>query len=197
MKRLEFKSVLDFTKRVCEVYEDETANHYVSVYGKYDFIKQVLQNLIVNGYPIGNEIELQDFEVDNYDKEFVLYLVEDGIIVEKVWHEKNEFHEAMYFYGYSNVAFVHDECNSALLKYVESKYVFEVAIAEDDVDDPGYRTNTIETVHISYNDRGLPCGFSKAWTTSENGVICSSAYLHFSNDIDILNEVAEKFGVKL
>lgn len=52
MKRLEFKSVLDFTKRVCEVYEDETANHYVSVYGKYDFIKQVLQNLIVNGYPI-------------------------------------------------------------------------------------------------------------------------------------------------
>lgn len=135
MKRFEFGSIYDFTQRVIEVFEDDLSEHYVSVYGKYDFIKQILEYLIGKGYPIANEINLQDYDVDEYGKEFVLYLIDDGINVEKVWHEKDEYHDAGYYYGESSVAFVHDECNAKLLKYIQSNIIFEVNIFdEEDVD---------------------------------------------------------------
>lgn len=146
MKRFEFGTVYDFTQRVIEVFEDELSEHYVSVYGKYDFIKQVLEYLIGEGYPIANEINLQDYDVDEYGKEFVLYLIEDGINVEKVWHKKDEYHDAGYYYGESSVAFVHDKCNSKLLKYIQSNIIFEVNIFDEedaDITDSYYKADIV------------------------------------------------------
>ena len=98
------------------------SEYFVGVYGKYDFIKHVLENLIINGCSIANEIELCDYDVDHYNKEFVLYLSNDGINVEKIWRN------GRYLFSGSDVALIHDECNSKLLKYIDSNNVFEVAI---------------------------------------------------------------------
>lgn len=202
LKRLEFGSTYDFTQRVSDVFEDDLSEHHVAVYGKYDFIKEVLENLIGDGYLIGMEIELENHEIDGYSQEFVLYLTEEGITVEKMWDEGDECYAGRYFGSESNVAFVHGECNSKLLKYIQSNIMFEINIFDKDEKDVKYYkiqdTQSGTTVtHVSRDKDGVPCGFTKSWTTNENGVVCSSVYSHFTNDTESLYDIAKEFGVKL
>lgn len=100
--------------------------HLISVYGKYDVIKPLLEDLIMSGVEIANEIELQEYAVAHYDKEFVLYLSEYGVNVEKAYCDGN------YLYGAGNISFVHEDCSSKLLSYVQSKTVYEFGIVDGD-----------------------------------------------------------------
>lgn len=194
MKRLEFGSTYDFTQRVSDVFEDDLSEQRVTVYGTYDFIKAVLENLISDGYPIGAEIELENFEIANYDKEFVLYLTEDGINVEKMWHEENEYHEAKYYDSESNVAFIHGECDAQLLKYIDSNIRFEVDIYdEDDEYDEDKDSNVV--IHRDKYDE--PDSFCKSWSGARDGVKCCSVFSYYSSDPDDLRDVAEQFGIEL
>lgn len=191
LKRLEFGSTYEFTQRVSDVFEDDISEHSVTVYGKYDFIKDVLENLIGDGYPIGDEIELENFEIEHYDKEFVLYLTEDGINVEKMWYEENEYHEARYYDSESNVAFIHGECNAKLLKYINSNIRFEVDIYDEyDVDE-----NSNVVIHRDKYDE--PDSFCKSWSGTRNGVKCCGVFSYYSSDPDDLREVAKQFDVEL
>lgn len=58
-------------------------------------------------------------------------------------------------------------------------------------------TNTSESTYISRSEDGVPEGFCKSWVTSGNGVTCYSSYSHYSNDVDVLREIAKEFGVEL
>ena len=80
----------------------------------------------MSGISIANEIELQDYEVSNYDKEFVIYLTKNGVNVEKIWHNDT------YYYGSADISFIHEDCNSKLIKYVDSKTIYEFGYDEDD-----------------------------------------------------------------
>lgn len=194
MKRLEFGSTYDFTQRVSDVFEDDLSEHNVAVYGKYNFIKEVLENLIGDGYPIGAEIELENFEIANYDKEFVLYLTEDGINVEKMWHDENEYREARSYGSESNVAFIHGECNAKLLKYINSNIRFEVDIYDEDEEDDVYEDSNVVVHRDKYDE---PDSFCKSWSGTRNGVQCHAVFSYFSSDPDDLRDVAEEFGVEL
>ena len=100
----------------------------ISVYGKYDVIKDILEDLIVSGVSIANEIELQDYDVAHYDKEFVLYLTTDGVNVEKTYDVDDD----TYLSGSADISFIHEDCSSKLIKYVDSKTVYEFGYDEDE-----------------------------------------------------------------
>lgn len=127
MNRLDFDCPFDLADTITALLGDVNDDYpVISVYGKYDVIKDVLEDLIASGVSIANEIELHDYDVAHYDKEFVLYLTTDGVNVEKIWYED------VYYYGSADISFIHEDCNSKLIKYVDSKTIYEFGYDEDD-----------------------------------------------------------------
>ncbi len=58
-------------------------------------------------------------------------------------------------------------------------------------------TNESEATYVSRDKDGTPLGFSKTWFTEEGGIHCYSSYSHYSNNLNMLKEIASDFGVRL
>ena len=126
MNRLDFDCPFDLVDTITALLGDIDDDYpVISVYGKYDVIKDILEDLIMSGVSIANEIELQDYDVAHYNKEFVLYLTVNGINVEKIWND------GAYYYGSADISFIHEDCNSKLIKYVDRKTIYEFGYYED------------------------------------------------------------------
>ena len=78
------------------------------------------------GNSIGAILELEDYEMSHYDKEYCIYLTEDGITCEKT------FNDGSYYNGGGDISYVHEDCNSKLLSHIDSKAIYEFGIDEDD-----------------------------------------------------------------
>lgn len=132
MNRLDFDYPFDLADTITALLGDIDDDYpVISVYGKYDVIKDILENLIASGVSIINEIELQDYDVAHYDKEFVLYLTTNGVNVEKTYDVESD----TYLSGSADISFIHEDCNSKLIKYVDSKTIYEFGIGSDDDED--------------------------------------------------------------
>lgn len=130
MERLEFDYDYDLVDKIETLLTDiEGDCPLISVYGKYDVIKTILEDLITDSFSIANEIELEDYDVSYYDKEFVLYVTEDGVNVEKIYYDDK------YLYCGGNISFVHEDCSSALLKYLESDKIYEFGYDDENEDE--------------------------------------------------------------
>lgn len=129
MNRLDFDYPFDLVDTITALLGDMNDDYpVISVYGKYDVIKDILEDLIASGVSIANEIELHDYDVYYYDREFVLYLTTDGVNVEKTYDVDDE----TYLSGSADISFIHEYCSSKLIKYVDSKTVYEFGYDEDD-----------------------------------------------------------------
>ena len=127
MNRLDFDCPFDLADTITALLGDIDDDYpVISVYGKYDVIRELLEDLIASGVSIANEIELQDYDVAHYNKEFVLYLTKNGTNVEKIWNNDT------YYYGSADISFIHEDCSSKLIKYVDSKTIYEFGYDEDD-----------------------------------------------------------------
>ena len=127
MNRLDFDCPFDLADTITALLGDIDDDYpVISVYGKYDVIKDILEDLIASGVSITNEIELQDYDVAHYDKEFVLYLTKNGVNIEKIWNDDT------YYYGGGNISFIHEDCSSKLIKYVDSKTIYEFGYDDED-----------------------------------------------------------------
>lgn len=138
MKRLEFNTLpaSELLEAMVGTFDlwDAGDDDYpvITAYGKYDVIKELLEEFIANGFEISGDICLETLDSTGYEKEFALYLTEDGVSVCKI------FEDGRYLNEYPDVAFVHEDCNSKLLKNIESKMIFEFAFddeLEDDYDE--------------------------------------------------------------
>lgn len=136
MKRLEFNTmpVSELLEAMIGTFDlwDAGDDEYpvITAYGKYDVIKELLEEFLANGFEINGCICLEDPDATGYEKEFALYLTEDGVSVCKI------FEDGRYLNEYPDVAFVHEDCNSKLLKNIESRMIFEFALDDDcDFDD--------------------------------------------------------------
>ncbi len=132
MNRLDFDCPFDLADTITALLGDIDDDYpVISVYGKYDVIKDILEDLIASGVSIVNEIELQDYDVAHYDKEFVLYLTKNGTNVEKTY----DVDDKTYLSGSADISFIHEDCSSKLIKYVDSKTVYEFGYDEDENED--------------------------------------------------------------
>ena len=127
MNRLDFDCPFDLADTITALLGDINDDYpVISVYGMYDVIKDILEDLIASGVSIANEIELQDYDVAHYDKEFVLYLTTNGVNVEKTYDVESD----TYLSGSADISFIHEDCNSKLIKYVDSKTIYEFGYDE-------------------------------------------------------------------
>lgn len=138
MKRLEFNTmpvselleVMVSTFDIFDSYDDENDDYpVITAYGKYEVIKSLLEEFLADGFEINGSICLEDPDATGYDKEFALCLTEDGISVCKM------FEDDKYYNEYPDVAFVHEDCNSKMLKNIESKLIFEFVFDGEHGDD--------------------------------------------------------------
>ena len=129
MKRIEFGCICELAEIMDDYIWDNTfEDEYpvVSAYVKCEEAKLLVERLIEFGNPIGAILELEDYEMSHYDKEYVVYLSEDGVTCEKTYHKDD------YYNGGGDISFVHEDCSSKLLNHIDSKVIYEFAVGECD-----------------------------------------------------------------
>lgn len=202
MDKFDFEDYFEFSERLIAIL-DKMGDKYlvITVYGKYAEIKSLLENLIINGISVDGGICLEDEDMAGYDKEFVLYLTLDGVSVNKAWHEDNKFFAAGYSCSGGDLSLVHEDCNSKILKYIESGVIYEFCIKDknDNLLDTDNDLSSFETesTYISRTKDGTPEGFTKIQTIIENGFTRTITFSYYSDDIDYLKDKAEFWDIKL
>lgn len=132
MKRLEFECICELAETMHNyIMSNSSENEYpvVSVYCDLINAKILIEALIEMGNPIGSIIELEDYEMSYYDKEYVIYLSEDGITCEKTYREGH------YYNGDADITFVHEDCNSKLLNHIDSEVIYKFGFTGDSEED--------------------------------------------------------------
>lgn len=137
MKRVDICCPDCFAHNLIDILEgikiDEVDLPMVSVYGDYETIKPIFESLIRCGIDVDLGVELEDYDFSGYIREYELCLSKDGVCVEKIWHETDT--STGYYGSEPNVAFVHEDCNSKILKSIDSDLVFEFGYEESGEDE--------------------------------------------------------------
>ena len=131
MKRIEFEDIYDLAEIMDSYVTSNVSEHeypIISAYVDYKLAKSLVEILISMGNSIGAILELEDYEMSHYDKEYCIYLTEDGITCEKT------FNDGSYYNGGGDISYVHEDCNSKLLSHIDSKAIYEFGIDEDECD---------------------------------------------------------------
>lgn len=129
MDRLNFENISELAEYMGNyVTVNSSKDEYpiISVYANYEIAKELVENLIAFGNNIGSILELESYEMSHYDKEYCVYLTEDGVTCEK------EYHENRYYNGGGDISFVHEDCNSKLLSHIDSNTIYEFGFNNDD-----------------------------------------------------------------
>ena len=133
MERIEFEDIYDLAEIMDSYVTSNVSEHeypIISAYVDYKLAKSLVEILISMGNSIGAILELEDYEMSHYDKEYCVYLTEDGITCEKI------FNDGSYYNGGGDISYVHEDCNSKLLSHIDSKTIYEFGYdGEDDCDD--------------------------------------------------------------
>lgn len=197
MKRIEFGCICELAAIMDDYIWDNTfEDEYpvVSAYVKCEEAKLLVERLIALGNPIGAILELEDYEMSHYDKEYVVYLSEDGVTCERN-HSKDG-----YYNGGGDISFVHEDCSSKLLNHIDSEFIYEFAVGECDEcydEDCDYDCDCDECCGCDdTNDKELDIesddgmhGFSVNHS-DENG---TSSYSFYSTDMDLVEKMAQLF----
>ena len=129
MERIEFEDIYDLAEIMDSYVTSNVSEHeypIISAYVDYKLAKSLVEILISMGNSIGAILELEDYEMSHYDKEYCIYLTEDGITCEKT------FNDGSYYNGGGDISYVHEDCNSKLLSHIDSKTIYEFGYDEDD-----------------------------------------------------------------
>ena len=129
LKRVEFDCICELANVMDDyILDNAPTGEYlvVSAYANYEVSKALVEALIMLDNPIGAILELEDYEMSHYDREYVVYLSEDGVTCEKNYHKDG------YYNGGGDISFVHEDCNSKLLSHIDSQTICEFGIRSDE-----------------------------------------------------------------
>ena len=201
MNRTEFCCVYQLADAMAQ-YVEENLTEYnypvVAVYANYEVAKELVETLIMSGNGIGGILELESYEMSNYDKPFVIYLTEDGVTCEKIYRD------GVYYRGESDVAFVHEDCNSAILDYIyadvalEFGFTGECEMDEEELEELECEcdchvgdccTCNNDDNELAIESDGDMHGFSVNHS-DENG---SNSYSFYSTDMNLVEKMAQLF----
>lgn len=213
---LENKDVVytDVEELTSDVMETVASDKTVGVVCHYELATEILKDLMRYENIIINNIEINNPEWDGYEDEYLVSVDNGELFCKKMKHDDR------YILYIADVAFVHQDCNSALLAKNDVKeasikfFEYEWELEDDeDFDCDGNRedceldedvdteeetniTTSGEDVTISKTKDGKIAGFSKTWHDSdEYGNSYYSSYSHYSNDEDGLKEIMKRFGI--
>lgn len=94
----------------------------------------LLEELVKCGHSVYS-VDIMPQEWNGYDKEYILTITDDGIYVEKMWVDNMKNNQSGYLQDRATITFVHADCNSKVLKYLEAKRMYEFSVDVFDMDD--------------------------------------------------------------
>ena len=198
MKRFVFEDTNDVaTTMIVKVHDSTCA---VSAICHYELATAIAEELIREGCNI-DFAEIYSYEYNCYDREYAVIVYAD--------HEENIFvsvdplyRDDKYLFHYSDVIYVHQDCNSKLLKHVDAEELYEFAVGEldeEDTDkDDDLHTHFTEYTNISKSVDGTPTGFSKSWhSVDEDGLSAYTSYSFMSDNRELLKTMMDIFDIKV
>ena len=125
----------------------------IDIVAHYEYITHLLESLIRQGYIVKN-INLTDQDCSGYCKEYLLSLCNEEIYIQPMWYDKGD--NSCYAETWSYLAFIHQDCNAALLPSVKADIMYDFSIQEYDAEDDSYHfsaavTNNNKTCAISFS----------------------------------------------
>ena len=115
----DFQEIIDNIKKIKKEHPDSD----IAIIGEYGYAKEIVQQLIINGYDIEN-IEIETPELDGYEHEFIVTLDEYC----QVWCERALC--GTYLYNCSDyVFFIECADNTALTEHAESSFQYDVRLS--------------------------------------------------------------------
>lgn len=133
MERLKFEDYEDFACEIADKFDSlEGDFDDISIIAKYDEAKEIIRELLCLGYDVAS-LDIHDELWENfYDEYIVSVSYKDEIPF--VWCEKFK-RETGYINDNPTVAYVMDNCSSAVFKHINSEEVYEVCVGEDEADE--------------------------------------------------------------
>jgi hypothetical protein len=168
--------------------------------------------------PMPFNIDIEDVDWDGYNKEYLVTL--DSKM--NVWCEKAyDYEHNRYLATETGCAYVADDCNASLLKYIDccEGELYEVSYDldndESDCECDGNceccscnqdkniseQKKNLDDAHeeitrVATDDNGKLRGFEKSWETHEDGLHYHSTYSFFSSNEDMLKNMMKNFSIK-
>ncbi len=179
--------------------------------GFYEDAIEVIKELLMFEDVMPHSIKIHAEDWDGYDKEYYVTLDENlEVYVEPAF---TKIHNR-YLYGRADVLFIMGDCNSSIIHAIECDKVFEVTF-DDEEDECTHECNKDCRCKCESSDKinttnensvltrvikdkdGRVRGFEKTWENIENGIHYYSHYEHFSDNIDLLNQLMDNFNIKM
>ena len=179
----------------------------VSVVCHYELATAILSELIQSEVQIG-QIDLTN-EWTGYDKEYFVYIVDGCVSCEPAYRSIRSGGHDKYLEMGADIMYVHQDCNSKILKYIDCDKIFEFSVNEiDDADtyrdeyecnsDNDIVSHHSDSVTISKDKFGNPTGFTKSWSRDNgDGVAQYSSYSYYCSNEDMLRHMAQDLGIEL
>lgn len=209
MEKLVFNDISNLANLMIDIDKKDVS---VSVLAKYDISKQLLAELCKCGASILS-LSIHDIGYDGYDREFEISILNNEIICSEVYDEEDH----RYFECGADITLIHEDCNSRLISKVESEKVYEFELfcngdcehCDHDDNDDFFTDELIdlwENNDVCDDDYGddykccdeddecnLP-GFTRSWSSNEDGVFTSLSYSFHSTDKDLVNRKKKEFS---
>ena len=192
MKRILIEDMID----ICNIMYNKIEDGYESVafVGMYDDAKELIRELLLtndNAFITLADIEPEAF----YPKEYIVSL--DNQM--NIWCEKAyDYEDECYNWIEEDCTFVADDCNSAVLKVIDSKEVYEVGydLGDECMCDCCKAENQEIVTRVATDDEGNLRGFEKTWTTKSDGMNYHTTYSFYSNNESMLKDMLDNFDIK-
>lgn len=172
----------------------------VAFIAKYDEAISIIKELLLYDEANICDIRILSEEFSNYNKEYLIELDEQfGIYCdEMVINEQNNEYTGFF----ANAVYIMSDCNSKCVLGLDAETVKVVIYADEADTECDTAANTTkysaENTTISHNQDGTPDGFTKSQSgLTDSGIQYFSSYSCFTDDIELLREVAKKLGVEL
>ena len=214
MRSMTFNTIEDLAQRMIND-SNKDDGCVVSAICFYEYGTALISELLKRDIAVEN-IEIMEQCMDGYDKEYLICIYDDMLNVEPLYRKDCE---NGYVYCGGNITYIHQDCNSMILKFVSSDDIIEFKIEEIDDDNEGCcgdKTNHKckyygndesisettdhslgESTQLHFNDDGELTGFTKSWNKSVFGVDAYSTYTIYSNSRDEIDTYAKALGIEL
>lgn len=215
MKRIVFEDVHELSVEM--LHDAINFSDCVSAVCHYEIATTLLSELIQSEVPIG-QIDISDYEWSGYTKEYVISLMDGRVYCSPAYGTKKDgYSHDTYLETYADVMYVHQDCNSRVLKYIDCDKIFEFAVGDfdeisdcrceyaekcdgypEDIDDDGITTYHTNSVTVSRDKSGNPTGFTKSWGRDNgDGVTQYCNYSYYCSNEDMLRSMAQDLGIEL
>ena len=206
MRRLFFEDVHELSDKM--IHDVLEGSECISVVCHYELATALLSELIQSDIPIG-QIDISDYEWSGYDREYMVTIMDGNVYCNQAYGRKVDgYSKDEYIESSSDIVYVHQDCNSKILKYIDCDEIYEFAVEEFDESDDCEEecldnSDDIVTQHsdhvtVSRDKLGNPTGFSKSWFRDDgNGITQYSSYSYYCNDEDRLRSLARDLDIEL